>query len=99
LTSSSVNKLPVADDDDDDEVPKVDRSVLAVSRPGDLWQIGNYFVLCADALNAKGYGLLLGAKKAQMVFVDPPYNVPIVGDVSGFGTIPTKSAAPVGGHR
>ena len=36
-------------------------------------------------LNEKSYIALLGSKKAQMVFVDPPYNVPIVGNVSGLG--------------
>src|SRR5690606_11586313 len=31
------------------------------------------------------YARLLGPTKAQLVFVDPPYNVPIEGHVSGLG--------------
>ena len=71
--------------DEEDTVPEIDRSILAVSQPGDLWRIGDHYLLCADALNEKSYTALLGSKKAQMVFVDPPYNVPIVGNVSGLG--------------
>ena len=84
--------------DEDDVVPEVDRSIPAVSRPGDLWQIGDHYVLCADALNAKSYGLLLGAKKAQMVFIDPPYNVPIVGNVSGLGKAKHREFAMASGE-
>jgi DNA modification methylase len=84
--------------DEDDVVPEVDRSIPAVSRPGDLWQIGDHYVLCADALDAKSYGLLLGAKKAQMVFIDPPYNVPIVGNVSGLGKAKHREFAMASGE-
>ena len=62
--------------DEADEVPEVNRSVPAVSRPGDRWCIGNHVLLCGDALDKNSYANL-GAKKAQMVFTDPPYNVAI----------------------
>ena len=71
--------------DEEDAIPEIDRSIPAVSQLGDLWRIGDHYLLCADALNEKSYTVLLGTKKAQMVFVDPPYNVPIVGNVSGLG--------------
>ena len=71
--------------DEEDVVPEIDRSIPAVSQPGDLWRIGDHLLLCADALNEKSYTALLGSKKAQMVFIDPPYNVAIVGNVSGLG--------------
>jgi ParB-like chromosome segregation protein Spo0J len=67
--------------DEADEVPEVDRAAPAVSRPGDLWRIGNHRLLCGDALNKDNYAKLLGSKKAQMVFTDPPYNVEIAGNV------------------
>jgi DNA modification methylase len=56
-----------------------------ISRPGDLWQIGPHRLLCADALDPASYTRLLGGQRAQLVFVDPPYNVPIDGHVSGLG--------------
>lgn len=56
-----------------------------VSRPGDLWQIGPHRLLCANSLDGGSYSRLLGGEKAQLVFVDPPYNVRIDGHVSGLG--------------
>lgn len=61
------------------------REQLAVSRLGDIWCIGNHRLLCGDARFAEGYEKLLGLDRAQMVFIDPPYNVPIAGNVSGKG--------------
>ena len=60
-------------------------STPTVSRPGDLWQIGRHRLLCADALDSASYTRLLDGEKAQLVFVDPPYNVRIDGHVSGLG--------------
>ena len=68
-----------------DEVPAV--AVEAVSRPGDLWLLGEHRLLCADATKAASFERLLDGAKAQMVFIDPPYNVPIHGHVCGGGTI------------
>lgn len=56
-----------------------------VSEPGDLWIIGNHRLLCGNALEAESYTRLMAGDKAQMVFTDPPYNVPIAGNVSGLG--------------
>jgi hypothetical protein len=63
----------------------LDPNAPTVSRLGDLWQIGTHRLLCADALDGASYARLLGGQKAQLVFVDPPYNVPIDGHVSGLG--------------
>lgn len=71
--------------DEADIVPTIDRSATAVCRPGDLWRIGEHFLLCGDALKPASYERLLRGKRAQMVFTDPPYNVRIGGNVSGLG--------------
>lgn len=73
--------------DEDDDVAPVDRSKPAVSRLGDRWRIANHVVHCADATKAESYERLLGDEKAQIVFTDPPYNVPIDGHVSGLGRV------------
>jgi DNA modification methylase len=83
--------------DEADEVPEVDRSVPAVSRPGDRWRIGNHVLLCGDALDKNSYAIL-GAKKAQMVFTDPPYNVAIAGNVSGLGKVKHREFAMASGE-
>lgn len=68
-----------------DTVPEVDRNTPAVTRPGDLWQLGDHFLFCGDSTKAESYTALLQGASAQMVFTDPPYNVPIAGHVSGLG--------------
>jgi DNA modification methylase len=83
--------------DQADEVPEVDREAPAVSRPGDLWRIGNHALLCGDALNTENYTKLLGSKKAQMVFTDPPYNVAIA-NVSGLGKVKHREFAMASGE-
>ena len=70
--------------DDADELPE---ATARVSQPGDLWLLGKHRLLCGDALQAEDFKRLLGDDRAQMVFTDPPYNVPIDGYATGFGKI------------
>lgn len=58
---------------DDDAVPEV--AETPVSRPGDVWQLGEHRLLCGDATHAESYERLLGGSPVDMVFTDPPYNV------------------------
>jgi DNA modification methylase len=76
-----------ATDDAADQIPGIDPSTPSVSRSGDLWILGRHRLICADATKAPAYERLLNGKKAQMVFADPPYNVPIHGHVSGRGSV------------
>jgi hypothetical protein len=59
----------------------------SVCRLGDLWRLAGHKIYCGSALNATDYAHLLGDEKAAMVMADPPYNVPIQGNVSGLGSI------------
>jgi hypothetical protein len=61
-------------------------SVVPVSQPGDLWQLGPHRLLCGDARYAANLECLLGDEQAAMAFLDPPYNVR-VGSVVGRGRI------------
>jgi DNA modification methylase len=58
----------------------------AVSRPGDLWELGNHRILCGDARDPDAIGRLMGENRAAMAFLDPPYNVR-VRDIVGRGQI------------
>jgi hypothetical protein len=58
-----------------------------VSRLGDLWLVGNHKLYCGDSRDHKSFEALLESEKAEMVFTDPPYNVPIEGNVSGLGKV------------
>src|SRR4029077_18573694 len=68
------------------------------SHPGDLWLLDRHRVLCADARERKSYKLLMGSAKAGVVFTDPPYNVRVVGNVSGKGTIKHRESAMASGE-
>lgn len=59
----------------------------AVSRTGDLWECGRHRLLCGDARSAADYNTLLASEVADVVFTDPPYNVPIDGNVCGLGRV------------
>ena len=57
----------------------------AVSRPGDLWVLGNHRLLCGDARDGGAYETLMAGDAARMAITDPPYNVRVVGNVGGKG--------------
>jgi DNA modification methylase len=59
----------------------------ATSQPGSLWQLGKHRILCANAIEQNSYSKLMGAKRADVVLVDPPYNVAIDGHASGNGLV------------
>lgn len=82
-----IGELDQDQPDEADAVPAIDRSRPAVTSPGDVWKLGNHVLLCGDALEKSSFRTLLSGNKAQMVFTDPPYNVPVQGHVSGKGRI------------
>ncbi len=57
---------------DEDAVPEV---VEPISKPGDLWVLGEHKVLCGDATKLDDYKRLLRDELVDMTFTDPPYNV------------------------
>ena len=61
---------PVIDEDDVPEVP-----TDPVTKPGDLWILGNHRVLCGDSTKAEDVGRLMDGAKAHLVITDPPYGV------------------------
>ncbi|MGJ5621382.1 site-specific DNA-methyltransferase [Sulfitobacter sp. MF3-043] len=65
--------------------PVPDENTPVVTRRGDLWHLGKHRVLCGDARSPDDFALLVEQQKADVVFTDPPYNVPIAGHVSGKG--------------
>ena len=89
---------PRGEPDPADELPKIaDRP--AVTRPGDLWWLGKHMIHCADACHASAFLVLMGPLRAQAVFTDPPYNVPIDGHVGGLGRVRHRELAMAAGER
>jgi DNA modification methylase len=58
-----------------------------VTKRGDLWLLGAHRLYCGDAREERAYDALMKGAKADFVFTDPPYNVPIDGHVSGLGRV------------
>jgi DNA modification methylase len=68
-----------------DQVPLV--TADPCTQPGDLWTLGPHRLLCGDARSATDVDRLMGGEVARVTFTDPPYNVPIHGNVQGRGRI------------
>lgn len=64
--------LLIQPDDKDDVVPE---DAPPVAQIGDLWALGAHRVLCGDSTQKEAVERLMGGKKADMVFTDPPYGV------------------------
>jgi DNA modification methylase len=61
--------------DDGPEQPPVD----PVSRPGDLWTLGDHRLLCGDSTKAEDLARLMGGEQAVLWSTDPPYCVNYTG--------------------
>jgi DNA modification methylase len=58
---------------DPDEIPEPPDE--PVTRPGDLWVLGDHRLLCGDAGNAEDVDRLLDGQPIHLCSCDPPYNV------------------------
>lgn len=82
----------------DRDAPSAGADADAVTRPGDLWRLGEHRVLCGDALAESAVSHALGGERARMVLTDPPYNVPIDGHVCGAGATRHREFAMASGE-
>lgn len=84
-----------AHDSKDDRLPEqAPRRV----NTGDVWQLGAHRLICGDSLDTEIVVRLMDGEQAQMIFTDPPYNVPIDGHVSGKGNIKHREFAMASGE-
>jgi DNA modification methylase len=74
-----------------EEIPDIEQ--VAMARPGDLFLLGKHRLVVGDARTSKDYSRLMGAELAEMVFLDPPYNLPLQGNVAGHGRIKYREFA------
>lgn len=64
-----------------EDIPKLREETI--SKVGDLWILGDHRLLVGDATSPEALDRLMANEVAQMVFTDPPYNVPVEGHVTG----------------
>jgi len=59
------------DSDAADEVP--DAPATPITRPGDVWLIGEHRLICGDAADPPVIATLMGLDRAALCFTSPPY--------------------------
>jgi DNA modification methylase len=64
---------PAADAGGADDVP--DAPAKPVSRPGDVWRLGDHRLICGDAADASIIAALMGSERAPLCFTSPPYSL------------------------
>lgn len=69
------------DDFDPDSVP----ADSPIAQKGDLYQLGQHRLLCGDSISPEDVDKLLGGKRADMTFTDPPYLMKFDGSIDDHG--------------
>ena len=83
---------------DADDVPEPPTD--PITKPGDLWILGNHRLLCGDSTNPQHVERLMDGVTPEMVYTDPPYGINIVGSngkVGGDNLAKNGVYAPVAG--
>ncbi|MBI5964915.1 MAG: site-specific DNA-methyltransferase [Chloroflexi bacterium] len=63
-----------ADNDPGDQSEKAEELVRKWDvRPGQLWQLGDHLIICADATDLSQVDMLMQNEKASLCFTSPPY--------------------------
>lgn len=62
--------------DDEFEIEKEIKKIKTTKiKLGDIFQLGNSYLICADSTDPKTIKKLLGNNKADMIYMDPPFNI------------------------
>jgi len=65
----------------EDEVPEP--PVDPITKPGDLWILGDHRLLCGDSTKAEDVGRLMDGAKAGMMVTDPPFGIAYKSNMKG----------------
>lgn len=60
-----------------DEVPEVDEETEPTVKQGELWKLGNHYLMCGDSTDADMLATLMSGTSADLLLTDPPYNVAV----------------------
>jgi DNA modification methylase len=75
-TEPTAGNQPDADDAEPSEDPadaEPEPPRQAVTRPGDLWLLGEHRLLCGDSTDAASVARVMGEDRAALLFTSPPY--------------------------
>jgi DNA modification methylase len=94
LTLQNLDEIKTEETDDE-----IDAATgVPVSEAGDIWQLGDHRLCCGDATSEAAFDMLMREEIADVVFVDPPYNVRVDGHVSGKGKVRHREFAQASGE-
>ena len=68
---ADVDDRPAISDDAADAIP--DPPAQPITRPGDIWQLGQHRLCCGDATDAAAVARLMQNEAATLMFTSPPY--------------------------
>jgi hypothetical protein len=68
-----VEQLPAEGLTDADDVPEVPEE--PITKPGDLWILGNHRLLCGDSTDVLAVERLMDGRRPDAVITDPPYGI------------------------
>lgn len=68
---------PEAEQDDFDVDGELDEIEEPTTKRGDLYKLGNHYLLCGDSTSKEDVERLMQGKKADLLLTDPPYNVAV----------------------
>lgn len=75
LLNEFYSKEAVEDGFDIDKAVDEVKAKGAVTKRGDVWKLGDHFLMCGDSTSAEDIATLMGRAKAQVVVTSPPYGV------------------------
>ncbi|MBU1685263.1 DNA modification methylase [Patescibacteria group bacterium] len=89
--------ISVEDDafDSEKELQKIKSSKI---RPGDLFELGTHRLICGDATDEAVVKTLVGKRRADMAYCDPPYNIKLDYN-KGIGTNGKYGGTKVDDHK
>lgn len=93
-----VEQLPAEGLTDADDVPEAPEE--PVTKPGDLWILGDHRLLCGDSTDVLAVERLMDGASLDLVYTDPPYGISVVGKtgtVGGGGLCKANQYEPIAG--
>lgn len=83
FTAEEIEEMVALSEDDpeivEDEAPEP--PVDPITKPGDLWILGDHRLLCGDSTKAEDVARLMGGQKADLLLTDPPYGIGYAGSM------------------